>query len=149
MMDDPKRRPRAMLTLYGAGVFVAAAAGLVVEIVAARLIAPYVGMSLYTWTAIIAVVLGGMAVGHWIGGRLAQMSGGEGIRRAGLAAAAAAASCAATPAMIRVVGNPVLTLDAPLLVLIALLVLLLFFVPSLLIAVLSPVLTKLAIDLAP
>ena len=32
------------------------------------MIAPYVGMSLYTWTAIIAVVLGGLSVGHWIGG---------------------------------------------------------------------------------
>ena len=51
--------------------------------------------------------------------------------------------------MIRIVGNPVLTIDAPQLVLIALLAGLLFFVPSLLIAVLSPVLTKLAIDIAP
>ena len=48
------------------------ACGLVVEIVAGRLIAPYVGMSLYTWTAIIAVVLAGLSVGHWIGGRLAD-----------------------------------------------------------------------------
>lgn len=148
-MDGSKINSRVLSALYGGGVFVAAAAGLVVEIVAARLIAPYVGMSLYTWTAIIAVVLGGMAVGHWIGGRLAQMAARRSMRMTGLAAAAAAASCAATPVMIRVVGNPVLSLDAPHLWLIALLAMLLFFVPSLLIAVLSPVLTKLAIDLAP
>ncbi|WP_323036780.1 fused MFS/spermidine synthase [Pararhodobacter sp.] len=36
-----------------------AAASLVVEIVAGRLLAPYVGMSLYTWTSVIAVVLAG------------------------------------------------------------------------------------------
>jgi len=44
---------------------------LVVEIVAGRMIAPYVGMSLYTWTSIIAVVLAGFSVGHWWGGRIA------------------------------------------------------------------------------
>ncbi|WP_369426809.1 fused MFS/spermidine synthase, partial [Profundicola chukchiensis] len=35
------------------------AASLVVEIVAGRTLAPYVGMSLYTWTSVIAVVLAG------------------------------------------------------------------------------------------
>ena len=33
------------------------AASLVVEIVAGRVLAPYVGMSIYTWTSVIAVVL--------------------------------------------------------------------------------------------
>ncbi|MCB2099553.1 MAG: fused MFS/spermidine synthase, partial [Rhodobacterales bacterium] len=56
---------------YGAALFLSSAGGLTVEIVAGRMIAPYVGMSLYTWTAIIAVVLAGLSVGHWIGGRLA------------------------------------------------------------------------------
>ena len=42
---------------FTAAVFLTAAGALVLEIVAARLIAPYVGMSLYTWTAIIAIVL--------------------------------------------------------------------------------------------
>ncbi|MCB1451964.1 MAG: fused MFS/spermidine synthase, partial [Nitratireductor sp.] len=32
------------------------AASLVVEIVAGRMLAPYLGMSLYTWTSVIAVV---------------------------------------------------------------------------------------------
>ena len=50
------------------------AAGLVVEIVAGRMLAPYVGMSIYTWTAIIAVVLAGFSVGHWIGGLVAERS---------------------------------------------------------------------------
>ena len=49
-----------------------AAASLVVEIVAGRMLAPYVGMSLYTWTSVIAVVLAGFSAGHWVGGRLAE-----------------------------------------------------------------------------
>ena len=46
---------------FGLAVFFSSACGLVIEIVAGRLIAPYVGMSLYTWTAIIAVVLAGLS----------------------------------------------------------------------------------------
>lgn len=45
---------------------------LVVEIVAARLLAPYVGVTLETYTAIIGVMLGGIAGGAWLGGRLAD-----------------------------------------------------------------------------
>ena len=48
-----------------------AAAAMVLEIAAGRLLAPYFGMSLYTWTTVIGVVLAGLAAGHWIGGRLA------------------------------------------------------------------------------
>lgn len=43
---------------------VVSAASLVVEIVAGRMLAPYVGMSLYTWTSVIAVVLAGFSAGH-------------------------------------------------------------------------------------
>ncbi len=59
---------------------VVAAASLVVEIVAGRMLAPYLGMSLYTWTSVIAVVLAGFSAGHWLGGRLAEQS----HRKAGL-----------------------------------------------------------------
>jgi len=49
-----------------------AAGAMVVEITAGRLLAPYFGMSLYTWTTIIGVVLAGLAIGHWAGGQLAD-----------------------------------------------------------------------------
>ena len=44
------------------------AAVLVLEILAARLLAPYVGVSLETYTGIIATVLAGISVGAWAGG---------------------------------------------------------------------------------
>lgn len=53
-------------------VFIASAAVLVLEILAGRLLAPYVGVTLETFTAIIGVVLAGIAVGTWQGGRLAD-----------------------------------------------------------------------------
>jgi len=56
----------------GALVFFTAAAVLVLEILAARLLAPYVGVTLETWTGIIGVVLAGIALGTWLGGRAAD-----------------------------------------------------------------------------
>lgn len=48
------------------------AAVLVLEILAGRLLAPYVGVSLETFTGIIGTILAGIAVGAWAGGALAD-----------------------------------------------------------------------------
>ncbi len=53
-------------------VFVASACTLILELVAGRILAPYVGVSLYTWTSIIGVVLAGISLGNWLGGRVAD-----------------------------------------------------------------------------
>ena len=53
-------------------VFVAAAAVLVLETLALRLIAPYVGVTLQTNTAVIGAALLAIAVGAWAGGRAAD-----------------------------------------------------------------------------
>ena len=42
------------------------------EILAGRLLAPYVGISLETYTSIIGTVLAGIAAGAWVGGKLAD-----------------------------------------------------------------------------
>ena len=53
-------------------VFIASFCTLVIELVAGRIMAPYVGVSLYTWTSIIGVVLAGISIGAWVGGMLAD-----------------------------------------------------------------------------
>lgn len=53
-------------------VFVASGAVLVLEILAGRLLAPYIGVTLETFTGIIGVVLAGIATGTFVGGRLAD-----------------------------------------------------------------------------
>ncbi len=53
-------------------VFYASAAVLVLEILAGRMMAPFVGDTLETWTGIIGTILAGIAVGSWMGGRLAD-----------------------------------------------------------------------------
>ena len=58
--------------LAGALVFFASAAVLVLEIIAGRMLAPYVGATTETYTAIIGVVLAGIAFGSWAGGRMAD-----------------------------------------------------------------------------
>lgn len=53
-------------------VFTTSAAVLVLEILAGRLLAPYVGVTLETWTGIIGTILAGISLGSWWGGRLAD-----------------------------------------------------------------------------
>jgi spermidine synthase len=45
---------------------------MVIELIAARILAPYIGVSLYTWTSIIGVILAGIALGNYLGGKIAD-----------------------------------------------------------------------------
>ena len=55
--------------------FLTAGSVLVLEIAAGRLLAPYVGVSLTTYTGIIGAILAGIALGAWLGGRAADRYG--------------------------------------------------------------------------
>ena len=57
--------------------FFAAGSVLVLEIAAGRLLAPYVGVTLTTYTGIIGAILAGIAAGAWLGGRAADRYGAE------------------------------------------------------------------------
>lgn len=54
--------------MAGATVFFTSGAVLVLEILALRLLAPYVGVTIETYTATIATVLAGISLGTWVGG---------------------------------------------------------------------------------
>ena len=117
-----------------------------VEIVAGRAIAPYVGMSLYSWTIIIAVVLAGLSIGHYVGGVAADRNRNARLWIAvGLLAAAATTLASLTlltwldpllKGLNALSHAGFLTLGA-------------FFAPSFCAGVLSPILTKLALDASP
>ncbi|HOU12386.1 MAG TPA: fused MFS/spermidine synthase [Anaerolineae bacterium] len=53
-------------------VFISSGCIMILELVAGRIIAPSVGVSLYTWTSVIGVILAGISLGNYIGGRLAD-----------------------------------------------------------------------------
>ena len=53
-------------------VFICGAIGMILELVAARVLSPYVGSSNLIWTTIIGVMLISMSVGYWLGGKKAD-----------------------------------------------------------------------------
>ncbi|MEQ8333361.1 fused MFS/spermidine synthase [Nisaea sp.] len=149
---DNGRPLSLIIRLFLASVlFLSSAGGLVVEIVAGRLIAPYVGMSLYTWTAIIAVVLAGLSVGHWIGGLLAgpQTDRPSAMRRLAGALACAGASSLLALVILNDLAVGLLATGLGQVTLVVILTTALFLLPSLFVGMVAPIVTKLAVDAEP
>jgi spermidine synthase len=63
---------RGTRIFLGLSCFLAGAAMMVIEICAYRLLAPFFGNSVYTWTALIGVILIAFSVGGFLGGHLAD-----------------------------------------------------------------------------
>ena len=61
--------------LAGLLVFFTAGSVLVVELTSVRVMAPFVGVTLQTYTVFIATVLAGISCGTWLGGKLADRVG--------------------------------------------------------------------------
>jgi len=68
-MDTPRPLPSGLATAL---VFFASGAVLVLEIVALRLVGPYVGVTLQVSSSVIGISLAAIAYGTWLGGRLAD-----------------------------------------------------------------------------
>ena len=125
------------------------AAGLVVEIIAGRMLAPYVGMSVYSWTAVIAVVLAGFSVGHWVGGLVAERPRQDALGIIAVFMGLAAAATALTLPILRTISGPILSQASdPGLAILALTVAVVFL-PSFFAGTPSPVLAKCVVDLQP
>lgn len=129
-------------------VFVTSGCMMVVELVAGRILAPYVGVSLYTWTSVIGVVLAGMSVGNVVGGAVADRHPSRATLVVLLAVASLAtmAVLGSTALLDHLAALPaVLGLQWRIVVL----TVALFFLPSAALGTISPVVVKLALrDLA-
>ncbi|MEU7116093.1 fused MFS/spermidine synthase [Streptomyces sp. NPDC046182] len=115
-------------------VFGSSAAVLVVEIVALRLLAPYLGLTLETSTMVIGIALTAIAVGSWLGGRIADQV--DPRRLIGPSLGVSGAVVALTPAALRTTAEWAPTL----LLLIAAMTVL---VPGALLSAVTPIVTKL------
>lgn len=124
------------------------AASLVVEIVAGRMLAPHVGMSLYTWTSIIAVVLAGFSAGHWWGGRLAERKADNTLAWTGGALIAAALTTAIAVNLLNLVATPLLDAVGHPVWGIAAITMAVFFLPSFFAGVPAPVLAHVSVTRA-
>jgi spermidine synthase len=144
-------------------VFVSSCCTLILELVAGRILAPFIGVSLYTWTSIIGVVLAGISLGNYLGGRIADRWPER--RTLGiLLVAGGLASLAILPLINIATAIPtgdlidpsnrlggVLSLDRAALLILRIVVIttLIFFPPSFILGMVSPVVIKLTLrDLA-
>jgi spermidine synthase len=126
-------------------VFSASACGLIIEIVASRLLAPSVGVSLFTWTSIIGVVLAGISIGNYIGGLVADRF--PSAKTLGLILLGAGLTSLAVLPMLALVSDLYDSLH--ILPRIVLITSTLFLVPSVILGMVTPVVIKLRLrDLA-
>lgn len=138
-------RTRTLIIWYGFVIFTSSACLLVLEITAGRLLAPYIGVSLYTWTSIIGVILAGLSLGNWIGGRWADAGGGE--RAVGIVLIAAGLASYGILLVLMLVAPWLQSAGFSLLGASFIYVLVLFFVPAVLLGVVTPLLTTLALGM--
>jgi predicted membrane-bound spermidine synthase len=128
--------------------FIASFCTLVIELVAGRVLAPYVGVSLYTWTSIIGVVLAGISGGAYAGGWLADRRPKDSTLGWLLLASGVAAICIA-PATNWLASEEGLlsqfNIAPTLLQRVVLLSFSLFFLPAFFLGMISPVAVKLAV----
>src|SRR3989338_1585285 len=54
-------------------VFVSGTVVLVLELLASRILAPFLGTSIYVWASVIGIVLGALSLGYYWGGRFSQV----------------------------------------------------------------------------
>ena len=126
--------------------FLSSGCTMAIELVAGRLVAPYIGVSLYTWTGIIGACLSGMGLGSLAGGWLADR--GEPRRwlsRLFLLAAGLVAALLFQPLIAGMTGSPLFLRMPPLLGIFSL-SLLLFGLPCFFLAAVSPLVYKIALQ---
>ncbi|MCX8030190.1 MAG: fused MFS/spermidine synthase [Thermodesulfovibrionales bacterium] len=121
--------------------FIASFCILVIEIVAGRLLAPFVGVSLYTWTSIIGIVLAGISLGAYLGGKIAdRFPGGKTLA---WLLVISGMSTLLIPPMTNIVAAQ--QFPVSLMLRIVIVTTIIFIIPSCLLGMISPVVVKLAI----
>jgi len=139
-----KSRGFLPLLIPSATVFISSFCIMVLELVASRLIARYLGSSLYTWTAVIGVVLAGITIGNYLGGRIADRFNAR--KALAVLFALSSAACVITVILNNLIGDwlwlwrfswPARTFSH---------VSIVFLLPSVLLGTISPVVAKMALD---
>ena len=123
-------------------VFTASACTLIIEIVAGRILAPTIGVSLYTWTSIIGIVLAGISLGNYLGGRIADRYPSP--KTLGIILLASGVASIAILPIDHFASDSFLSF--PIIPRIVLLTITLFLIPAIILGMVSPVVIKLRLS---
>jgi len=124
-------------------VFLTSGCIMVIELVASRMIAPRLGVSLYTWTSVIGVILGGISLGNYVGGRLSDRHGSFSFL--GLILAMASLASLSMLWLNNDLHEIDLSKSVPFMVWVVGYIAGVFFVPSALLGCVSPIVVKLSL----
>lgn len=139
---EQKQSPslRGKKALHALLAFISGFVMLSLEVVASRALAPYIGVSLYTWTGIIGMVLVGMSLGNIVGGKLADRASSQ--RMVGRSFAWAGVMLLLALYMVMLMGPLFASVTLPLALRTVLFTALAFLAPTVALATLSPQLMK-------
>jgi tetratricopeptide (TPR) repeat protein/predicted membrane-bound spermidine synthase len=139
-----KSRGFSPILIPSVTVFISSACIMVLELVAGRIIARHLGASLYTWTSVIGVVLMGITIGNYLGGRIADRFPAKKALASLLGISSAA--CVIVIILNNLVGEWFWLWKLSWPIHIFLHVSLVFILPSTLLGTISPVVAKMALD---
>ncbi len=139
-------RSRSFFPIFipGVTVFISSACIMMLELIAARLVARDLGSSLYTWTSVIGVVLAGITIGNYLGGRIADRS--DARKALAVLFLISSAACVLTVILNNLVGGLIWLWHLNWPVRVFSHVFLVFLIPSMLLGTISPVVAKIALD---
>ncbi|MGB7581306.1 MAG: fused MFS/spermidine synthase [Sedimentisphaerales bacterium] len=145
-MNEANTKQRAFTSsaVPGATIFLASACVMMTEIVAGRLAARHIGSSLYTWTAVIGVILGGITLGYYLGGRLADSFATR--KTVGLLLAASSGACIAAIILNNLMGGWTFLWRMEMAQRVLCHIAIVFFIPSMLMGAVSPLAVKMALQ---
>lgn len=122
-------------------VFICGAMTMVLELVAARVLSPYVGSSNLIWTSIIGIMLISMSLGYWIGGKIADKK--QDLTDLSQFILIAAITTSVIPIFETVIVNSLAQMIDQLIIVAIISATFLFGIPSFMLATASPIAVKL------
>ena len=124
-------------------VFLSGALTMVLELIASRILSPYVGSSNLIWTTIIGIMLTSMSIGYWLGGKKADQNKENDINILANYLLIAARATSLIPILETVFVNTLAQAVNQLIIVAIISATIVFGIPSFLLAAVSPIAVKL------
>jgi spermidine synthase len=124
--------------------FISSFCVMAIELIAGRMLAPAIGVSLYTWTSVIGIIMAGIAAGNYAGGKVADRRASPSVLALVLAVGAGS-TIAVSPAAAAVTRTGWLG-DVPVLINLTARITISFLLPSFVLSMVSPLAIKLALS---